>query len=992
MPLRRHFLDWSKPVLPLAVRWLAEHHPASAAPGTWDLSRLTAVTPVRRGGRRLTELLVEAAEARGLTLLPPAAATVGGLLDKLCARDPADTHADPLADPLTAQLTRTRALADLPPGRLAALIPHPPEHDDLLGWWTLAGELQAVADDLAAARLTPADVLARHDAGRVDAGDPARWAALAEAEAAYHAALADAGLTDPQAARLAALDAGRCAADAALVLIDTVDLTTAQRDAIRLAAEAGTTIDVLIHAPPDHADRFDDTGGLRVDAWSAYRPALPADRVRFVDRPADQAEAVLATVHAWAADDAGDPLSVDRLTVGLGDERTLAGPVRRAFEAADLTARYAAGRPLAQSRPVLLLDALARFAATRRFDDLALLLRHPDVETYAEPNDETHGFQSVGVDRTDTPTPAEAHGPQSMGSDDPTPTFLTLLDRYATDHLQARLTGDWLGNPDTRARLKALHDAVAALLPPDADTPRPLPDRSPAITAALTAVYDRVTLDRSRPDDQALADALGQVAEALTEQAGLDPAAPSTPAVTFAQAASLTVARLRAAAVPEPGGPPAVELMGYLDVALDDAPAVILTGFNDAAVPASRPHDPLLPDTLRAALGLDHDARRLARDTLRLAQLTHSRPRLAVIAGRQSADGDPLSPSRLLLACDDDQLVARLRAFYDPAPARTLPQAGATPPRLQLLTPGPRDRFLIPYPTGHDDPINELPVTAFRDYLACPYRFYLKRVCRLRGIDDAAVELDAPAFGNLAHGVLDDFGRSPLTASTDTDAIAGWLLTRLDDRVARGYGRPDRLRAAVRLQVEQLRDRLRAFAEAQAADAAAGWRIVAHGTERQLRVTLDVDGEPFTVTGRVDRIDHHDTHGYRVLDYKTGDAPAKPDTAHTRGRGDARDWVDLQLPLYRDLCRAITGDAPVALGYFTLPRKLDAVSIAVADWGDADLAEAAAVRDGVIRGVRGRVFWPPADPPAWPDDLESICADLAHDRAELIAASETGAR
>ncbi|NJL32204.1 MAG: hypothetical protein HC898_11620, partial [Phycisphaerales bacterium] len=49
------------------------------------------------------------------------------------------------------------------------------------------------------------------------------------------------------------------------------------------------------------------------------------------------------------------------------------------------------------------------------------------------------------------------------------------------------------------------------------------------------------------------------------------------------------------------------------------------------------------------------------------------------------------------------------------------------------------------------------------------------------------------------------------------------------------------------------------------------------------------DGELFTLTGRIDRMDHHPELGrYRLLDYKTGDSAQKPQQTH-RKKGSG--WI-----------------------------------------------------------------------------------------------------
>ena len=58
----RHWLDWSKPCLPAAAEWLVAGRDAES--GVCDLRGVVCVTPGRRAGRVLAELLIEAAERR----------------------------------------------------------------------------------------------------------------------------------------------------------------------------------------------------------------------------------------------------------------------------------------------------------------------------------------------------------------------------------------------------------------------------------------------------------------------------------------------------------------------------------------------------------------------------------------------------------------------------------------------------------------------------------------------------------------------------------------------------------------------------------------------------------------------------------------------------------------------------------------------------------------------------------------------------------------
>ncbi|MCX5662112.1 MAG: hypothetical protein NTW19_20740 [Planctomycetota bacterium] len=217
MPIERVFLGWDGPCLPRAARWLAETFGSSDGPPDGsladvfpevDLSRVILVTPGRRSGRRLLELLVEAADDRLLS--PPQHATPGDLFDLLCPPELSPTPSARPADELRCLLARVASLRAADDATLRLIVPVPPPAGDLRPWLSLANDLHRLHDALAAEAVTHRDVLKRCG-GAFEFDDSERWEALAALQADYQSALARQGLVDPQAARidlLRALEAG----------------------------------------------------------------------------------------------------------------------------------------------------------------------------------------------------------------------------------------------------------------------------------------------------------------------------------------------------------------------------------------------------------------------------------------------------------------------------------------------------------------------------------------------------------------------------------------------------------------------------------------------------------------------------------------------------------------------------------------------------------------------------------------------------------------
>lgn len=341
-----------------------------------------------------------------------------------------------------------------------------------------------------------------------------------------------------------------------------------------------------------------------------------------------------------------------------------------------------------------------------------------------------------------------------------------------------------------------------------------------------------------------------------------------------------------------------------------------------------------------------------------------------------------MTPSRLLFACDEETVAHRVRSFCATAEA-----AGGKPVPAGALRPaaGP-SRFGPREPPPLSKPVTSMRVTEFKDYLGCPYRYYLRHILKLEALRDEAEEMDGAAFGTLAHDVLREFGEGPVAASTDADEIERYLDEELDRQLERVFGPSPR--SAIRVQAEQLRLRLRAFAGWQAAWAADGWQIEhVEVAPEENAASIRVDRQPMFLRGRIDRIDFHPSSGKRmIMDYKTSDTVTTPEKAHRRGG----EWIDLQLPLYRNLAIGLGIKGPVDLAYVVLPKDTNRTGIEVAEWTAEDLRIADRVAEQVVRNVRAGKFWPPrTQPPDFSEEFAPICQD-GQFRAVLAAEADTG--
>ncbi|TVP43501.1 MAG: PD-(D/E)XK nuclease family protein [Gemmatimonadales bacterium] len=957
----RHFLGWERPALPAAAAWLADRY---ASAGVLDLSELRVVLPGTRARRRLLELLLDEAESRGLPLLPPDLVTAGALPERL------HTPVLPAPHPEVEEAAWRLALKGLGPESLARLLPAPPSDGDAGPWSSLATTVAGLHAQVGSEGLTFDDVAARCR-GDLLYNDEERWKVLAEAQRRFRRSLHDAGLRDREGARLDALEAGLSlpprpagSSEPTLVLVGVVDLPGVVRRF--LGAWPGRVL-ALVHAPVEFADRFDALGAVNPEQWDAAHLRIPDQNLRVVTRPDEQAGAVVRHVRGL-----GGSRSAEEITVGVPDPEVVPHVVG-ALEGVGVPARYAGGRPMHRTAPYRLLEALARFLDGRSYDALAELVRHPDL--------------SAALRR---------HG---VRADDP-PTAVT--DDYHALHLPAVLGTRMPGGPESGERagsgpgpgaayrrgapssaLFRLRGALESLLGGADGQRRSLAAWADPFRGLLLALYPG-EFDRNRPSDRDLLAFAGAAERALEGFEALPPAL-DREALPMHQALRLLLSRLRGDAVPPPADEGAVELLGWLELHLDDAAELVITGVNEPFLPESVSADPFLPQTLRSQLGLADNRRRRARDLYLLSAILASRPGTLLVAGRRDASGNPLRPSRLLLADTPEAVARRVLSLLEgdagdakdaphPDPAGAAgsgrPSSGPPAPAFFTLPPEP----VISAPGG---PPDRIAVTTFKGLLADPYRYALERVLDLDRITDEARELEPMAFGTLAHAVVERWARLPgadrMPEAEIFKALSSALDTHFDDRFG---ARP---LPALRLQREQLRARLRGYATVQADRNREGWQIMAvEAAPAGEGVPFHVDGEPILLRGRIDRVDRHPGTGtWQLLDLKSSEKAQDPDAVHRRGRGSARRWVDLQLPLYRLLAPGLrderTGEpllppgAPVETGYILLPGS--EACIALADWTGSELEEAEETAAEVVRMLRANRFaWNPASTSIGGDD------------------------
>jgi len=938
MSTERHFLGWKQPCLWRAAHFLLERF---AKDSSWDLSRMTVVTPGARAHRRLAEILTLVAEetrgpqSPGRTLFPPRFITVGALPEALYR------GTLPVMDRFEELLQRLSILQITPEQQLEPLFPSLPDRQQLPLWMGMVEQWAALVSELALGQKTLQEVSKQLRAWDREA-EAQRWDVLEALQNAYEQQLKTLGLTDLHLARRQALEDSALTETGPLVLIAVTDLSPLFKT---LLQNSSRKVISLIHAPEEEAACFDSLGALRMDRFERRQLPLQQAVHLVVHDPTEEARAVVDVLEGY--DGAYAP---GEISIGLGDE-ALAGMITRNLALVAVSAHAPVGQSLLRSRPALLLETLAGWLEFATVPFVASLMRHLDFAAWYTHRSLAQSSQGASADQV-----------------------LACLDRYSQERVPLHFELPQELQGAAREVLEGLRACLEGLRIPEASSPKPLDTWDVCILGLLDELYGWRRLNRFDAVEGPLLQSLELIAATLRDRVLAVRRCPYPFRLNLPAAIRLLLRQLASQQLSPASREGGIELLGWLELQLDDGSATLITGMNEGLIPHSPGVDSFLPDGLRRALGLSDQRHRFARDVYMLEAILHSREQVTLISARHSERGDPLTPSRLLFTCDPSDLAARVLAYYQPGG-----QAELRPPLLQA---GQKAGFYVPRPLPLPEPIRSLSVTDFRSYLACPYRFYLRKALRLERVQDDAEELDGAQFGTLAHDTLQRLGESEVREAETPEPIFKFLQEALREVVEQRFGTV--IKPAISIQLQQLEYRLWTFSQWQALRVQQGWRIQA--VEQDAAIKVPTPHGSLRIHGRIDRVDRHLDGRYEILDYKTSEQGKTPDAVHRTGKKGEKVWVDLQLPLYRRLAPSIQVDPDrLALGYINLSRALKGQQlVALASWSVEELNEADGVVDDVVQAVSAGIFWPPTSPPpAFSEDLSAICFDQCVDASSI---------
>ncbi|MCO8123976.1 PD-(D/E)XK nuclease family protein [Stieleria sp. TO1_6] len=932
---QRVFLGWETPLLPAVVRYFSDRFAAS---GRLDLSGWLCVLPSAQSRARLEELLAGAAATQQWVYSPPEILTTGDLAESLYKPE------RPIAIEFEQTLAWARVLRAQSADRLRPVLPVLPETDSLGPWLELAGTLRRLSADLATHDVTFLEV---QEISETDA-ERARWRLLQELADDYLSELEQAGLSDQHVQRRRAVERKTVQCNRAIALIGTSDLN---ESLAKVVWQVNSELIALIAAPSDSQQRFDELGRLKTESFSDWELPIRDDQLIAAADIADQTAAVAQIVTEFATEH--PPAEI---AIGVTDGSHV-DPLELQLDGAGFSTYRHVGWTVSASAIGRLIELTATVIQRPTWRSLAALVRHGDVHRMlaSHPEFVKHDYL-VDLDQL-----LANHFPINLA--DPLPS--KAIEHYPAaialkDHVLQWLSPLMPTAPKPNSKTQPVTRPIAQWcvnLSQWLDSIYPVDDDG----VIQGTVGSSTTANRQRTH-QALRTARDLIQRFAKLSQHLD-----LP-VTAGSALETVAGRLADQRFGQQRQPDDLPIHGWLDLSLDDSPAMVVLGLNHPFVPSAVTSDPFLPGALRTKLRIADNDRRYARDVYAMQLMLATRKEIKFIVGKNAADGSPTPPSRLLAAAPPQDLARRIRNLL----------SGDRPQhRLSHRWDNPIEKTELPIPQIHvtQCPVQSMSVTAFKSYLECPYRFYLRHVLKLKPIDDSANELAANQFGDLIHGAVENFGESDDKSETDEQRIFAALKHHLAEYAALNYG--DHAETAVQLQIKQAERRLRKVATEQALRISQGWVI--HATEAAVEDSdgagITIDGKRMRLRGRFDRIDRNTNTGqWAILDYKThGHKPEKKHLAKDPATGE-QIWIDLQLPLYRMMVPYLGIEVPpqeVQLGYFNVSDKDDETKINLATFTEPLMEEAERLIEDCVRRIFACDFAPTSGRVMY-DDYEMI--------------------
>jgi ATP-dependent helicase/DNAse subunit B len=242
-----------------------------------------------------------------------------------------------------------------------------------------------------------------------------------------------------------------------------------------------------------------------------------------------------------------------------------------------------------------------------------------------------------------------------------------------------------------------------------------------------------------------------------------------------------------------------------------------------------------------------------------------------------------------------------------------------------------RDQFASKF-----SPMYSWSASRLESYKACPFRFYIDSVLKIKAKEPPKLGLDAAQTGSVYHRVLEVvYMRVKQESVSPLD-----ILDDVAEEVFRNAPNEFDFRPSALWEVEktELRENLRnTLVELE--KIGSGWEPI--GFEQKFGIhgspplVLDIDGNTVLIRGVIDRLDTNSKGSLRVIDYKSGSSHFSP--------LDLQNGSRLQLPIYALAAQEALRLGKVVEGFYWSVKdaKASAIKLSSFEYGGIEGPEAA---------------------------------------------------
>jgi len=316
-----------------------------------------------------------------------------------------------------------------------------------------------------------------------------------------------------------------------------------------------------------------------------------------------------------------------------------------------------------------------------------------------------------------------------------------------------------------------------------------------------------------------------------------------------------------------------VQLMGLSQSCLQQFDALIIAGAEQEYLPGRSNISPFFNDAVRKELQLTTTTDQLTGRLHHFRRLLESAPQV-LITLRSEEHGEPVTPSPWLQAIQAFHQQAYGSKLSSPVLAAMVEQQctvvedtfNSLPPLTKQATPK----------ISESDVPESFSPTAYQKILDCPYRFYASYVLKLKASEEVSEALARDEYGKRIHRCLQAF-------HSQVEELPGPFKNKLDESqrqqaillmndIAHAVFQKDEENNFEHHAWLQQWLNITPFYIEWEISRQAQWRVFK--TEQAGSANID---NSVLLKGRLDRIDINTENLFSIIDYKTGQIPAKAD-------------------------------------------------------------------------------------------------------------------